>query len=275
MIQLEARKLAFFLCATMLLLALVFVFSNSGSKTSLAIAMPFLKGQRNAEAAVTNAAYLFNPQQAELDEQVKKLQQELLDLELRIGTMKALHTENARLRAELRLRPFPGWQPVRAEILLRDPAFWDYSFVVDKGSSDGIVPGAIVTVGGAVAGRVREVNRHSARVDTILSPTCQFSVVLDGSDHTGIIRGARGTNGKSDYRCEINFLPLDIDPNPDHLVMTSGLGGTMPGGIPVGTIVPVNGLLKTDIDHARSMAFLLPRANLQKINFVTILVRNP
>ena len=93
MIQLEARKLAFFLCATMLLLALVFVFSTWSSKTSLAIAMPFLKGQRNAEAAVTNAANLFNPQQAELDEQVKKLQQELLDLELRIGTMKALHTE--------------------------------------------------------------------------------------------------------------------------------------------------------------------------------------
>ena len=126
---------------------------------------------------------------------------------------------------------------------------------------------------GNVAGRVAKVERHQATVETVLSPNCRFSVTIGSTGDAGVLHGVKGTDRTSPFRCQVDFLPLDIEAMAGMKVRTSGLGVLMPGGLPIGEVVAVEGKVKEDIEHARAMLRVVPYAELQDVRFVTVLLK--
>lgn len=273
MIQLETRKLTFLLCVVILLLLGLFVFGAFGRRTSRAIIRPFVKLWQQVVDSKEAVEDWMDMELAEKDRRIHELETQVQALELQVGHVRDLNAENEQLRRLLELERKPHWEGRPAEVILRDPVVWDYEFTIDKGTTDGIVAGAVVMHGGSVAGRVSNVERHQATVETVLSPNCNFSVTIGDTADMGVLRGAKGTSRTSPYRCQVDYLPLDIQPAVGMVVRTSSFGSTMPSGLPIGEVIEYEGNVKEEIEHARARLRIKPRASLQDVRFVTVLLK--
>ena len=211
MIQLETKKLALMLCGLVLLGLGLFVFGAFGERTSHAVTSPFVKIWRKASDSKDAAAEWVDAETAAKDKKIRELEEKVLELQLQVGDARDLRTENSQLRKLADLERHPGWFVQHAEVIVRDPVLWDYTFTIDKGMADGVTVGAVVMQAGNVAGRVAKVERHQATVETVLSPNCRFSVTIGSTGDAGVLHGVKGTDRTSPFRCQVDFLPLDIE----------------------------------------------------------------
>ncbi len=170
----------------------------------------------------------------------------------------SLHRENAELRAKLvesaqdakryeataaelaQLRRINGAQerlglkstPVEVLYSGRDP--FSRKLLVDKGSADGITPGQAVIDDAGVVGQVTRVHPRVSEV-TLLTDKDQaipVQVVRNGLRAVAFGSGAPGA-------LELRFMAANAEiQNGDRLV-TSGIDGTYPAGLPVATVVRI------------------------------------
>ena len=136
--------------------------------------------------------------------------------------------------------------------------------------------GAVVLADSAVIGRVSQVYAHSAEVETLAAPGCRFSVVINGTPYTGVIHGKGGPPSRDKPCCQVDFLPKDMELSPEQHIVTSGLGGWLPPGLPVGLIKPDSqGRLFQIEDASRACLQVEPFADFGIIHFVTVICPLP
>ena len=264
------RHLLTFLGVLAVLLMLGFGLSSFGHRLALGMAAPFATAWKTAEHAAADLVDWIAPAKAR--QQRHELETRLRLAEINAAARDSLAQENAELRKMLALPPFPEWSVLVAHVLSRDPATWNWTFTIGKGRADGVTIGAVVLAGANVIGRVAEVFQRTAVIETIASPGCRFSVAVADTPFTGIIHGAPGNHGHSPPRCLIDFLPRETVDTHNRLVITSGLGGWIPPGLPVGVITPdESGVHVTVIGQARARAFMTPLADFAMTRFVTVI----
>jgi rod shape-determining protein MreC len=182
-----------------------------------------------------------------------------------------LQTENVRLRetavATTRLRdllelqeqlPYPT---VAAQVIGRDPTNWYRSIVINKGRKDRLAADmGVVTPAGAVGRIVKAYDR--------------FAIVLLLNDLnnaiTGLVQRTRDegiVEGTEKGLARIKYLPLLSTVKVGDQVVTSGLAGGFPRGLPIGTI--------TKIERREAELFLsaeiAPDADFTKIEEVLVI----
>lgn len=197
------------------------------------------------------------------------------ELQTRLNSLEDLRRENQELRRLASLPARQEWRAVLAEVVSRDPARWYDCLLVNRGSKDGLVTGALVLVDGYAFGRIIRCHAHTAEVVTVLSRECRFGVGLEGSDVAGVLQGCGEEHPFADGTLgfQVEYLPKDLVVTADQQVVTSGLGGMMPPGIPVGRILPdaPDGGLVHHPDMARSMLHCVPLAPMGTIHFVCVM----
>ncbi len=206
-------------------------------------------------------------------------QQRLIELELRVRELEArlaqtaqLEKSNTELRRLYQLPELPSWHAVAADVISRDPAQWNKGFAINKGLSDRIAVGAVVLSGPFVIGRITESNRHSAQVATLVSPECRFSVLLQDTDSVGICIGSNSAAWRGEPSFQVDFLPADLQIQEGQQVLTSGFGGGIPGGLPVGKVIADGaGRVLQVIANSRGRLLCSPQGNLQSIQHVIVL----
>jgi rod shape-determining protein MreC len=148
-----------------------------------------------------------------------------------------IRAELSRMEALLRLPPRAGFRYEVARVERRDLAAWWQQVVIRKGSNYGIEVGSPVVYAGGAAGRVREVGAYSSVVELISSPELRVAAVIEGDtrpiQYQGVPAGAF-----SPAAGRIAFVPLDfrLEPGKPARVITSGLGGSFPEGLVIGTV---------------------------------------
>lgn len=149
-----------------------------------------------------------------------------------------LAAENAALRALLDLAPRVGWGYVAAEALpgvrLAAPA----TRLLSAGARDSIAPMAPVVTADGVAGLVATVDAQSAVMLTWAHPDFRLSAMSADGSAMGIVTAhlsARGGQGL----LELTGVPFRTLLAPGTLVVSSGLGGVFPAGVPIGRVLRV------------------------------------
>lgn len=117
-------------------------------------------------------------------------------------------------------------------VLGRDPNFLKY-LVIDLGSEQGIAPGMPVMSDVGLVGRIVEVSASSAKVLLITDPGSAVNALVQGSRVLGVLQGVDGGNP------QIKYLTQDAVISPGDIVLTSGLGGSLPKGLVIGQILKV------------------------------------
>lgn len=184
---------------------------------------PFIAVQRRLVAARLRAA------------DVEVLRARLDSLVEILATQGALEDENYTLRSllGLRRRIGPGFRP--AEVLRPGTPGSESMFIVDLGASDGVREGAPVVDRQGLVGVIREVRAHTSVGIDWTHPDFRASAMLaDGSGY-GIVENRRGAFREAD-RLLLNGVAYHAAIPRGTAVVTSGLGGVFPRGIPIGRI---------------------------------------
>ncbi len=145
------------------------------------------------------------------------------------------------------------------------------TFTIDVGSNDGVKPGMAVVVGEALAGLVVKAEPDAALALSLSSQGCYLSARLGepgGSpDRPRLLGAVRGLGGGA---VAAVVFSSGVAAKEGWLAMTSGLEGSIPAGLLLGTLA---GRLVEGEESGTLEAELRPVADLTSLDFVTVLGR--
>ena len=197
-----------------------------------------------APASILNRVSEFFVTNASLRSENARLTQENLTHSSQLQQLDALQAENEHLRKLVAARSRLSAKTTLAQILYaaRDP--FSRKIVIDQGSQDDVQPGQPVVDGVGVIGQVTRVYPWLSEV-TLITDKGHLVPVLNTRNGLRAVLAGTGNDGA----LEIKFAPLNADfENGDQLV-TSGIDGVYPPGLPVAQVANVE----------RNAAFLFAR----------------
>jgi len=238
---------------------------------------PYLEIRSHVRDKTVDSA-LLNLSHWELARQVEKLMEQNRELSIRGSIAAALLEENRDLRRKLHLPAFPQRRTVVAEISLHDPLRFRESFVVNKGSRDGISSGdAVVANTGdgrlLLVGIIGECTARSANVITLASPELRISGRIGGMDGPIGFTNCGNAPAKSD---EIRFgmLPPRTDYTPGAGITTTGYESGIPEGIKIGELIYGGEILPALSGHNADVSTVMrPAVHFASLRFVIIISR--
>jgi rod shape-determining protein MreC len=155
-------------------------------------------------------------------------------LALASAQLPELAAENARLRRLLGLSQRLGFDFVSAEVLHQAGVSDGLTLILSAGSAEGVQPLAPVMAAQGLLGMVRAVDAHTSVALAWTHPDFRASAMVEGSRVFGIVSARSGE--RAGELLELRGVPYR-DPLPAGTrVVTSGLGGVFPRGIPLGTV---------------------------------------
>ncbi|MDE3172263.1 MAG: rod shape-determining protein MreC [Gemmatimonadota bacterium] len=159
-------------------------------------------------------------------------------LALAAADANALRLENDRLRALLGLGGRLGWGFVPAEALQETGRPHDLitSLVLSAGSNAGIATYNPVVGPDGVIGLVQSTDPRSSIVMLFSHPDFRVSAMTVDGSVFGIVYPHAGS-GSEAYLLELRNVVFRTLLKPGTLIITSGLGGTFPRGIPIGHVI--------------------------------------
>jgi len=156
------------------------------------------------------------------------------ELELQVMRATALEQENAELRDLRGSMPslIKSWQ--LAEIISVETDPLRQRVVINKGTRDGVSPNQAVVDGGGILGQVERVGPWSAEVILVTDPEHAIPVAIVRNSLRSIAVGS-GNSGE----LLLPYLAINSDIKGGDLLVSSGLGGVFPAGLPVARITGV------------------------------------
>ncbi len=171
---------------------------------------------------------------------LKNAQEENVELKRRLEVLRAEHVQIRELRAEIaRLEKLLGASrslttPVRlARIVARGESIYGKALIVDLGSGDGVRKNMPVIHQEGLVGRIFRVGRNVSQVLTLLDSRSAVHVVVQGSRAQGVFSTSPDAHG------EVRYMPGDAGVRQLDLLVSSGLGGIFPKGLPVARVTRV------------------------------------
>jgi rod shape-determining protein MreC len=195
-------------------------------------------------------------------------QAELSRAELTLATQSAkaarvdtLTAENTRLRALVDLRPGLAVKSMAAEVLYEASDPFSRKIFIDRGGSQGVVPGAPVIDEAGVLGQVTRVYPLSSEVTLLVDKEAAIPVLNTRTHQRSAAFGADGA------AMELRFMAGNADVKVGDVLQTSGVDGIYPPGLDVAKVVKVDP--RADSSFARIA--LLPAASADGVRHVLVL----
>jgi len=167
-----------------------------------------------------------------------------------------LESENRQLRSVAGAVSPEKRRPLTARAVTAPGGAFAHTVLVANGSDAGIEVGNPVVTADGLVGLVVDVGKTYSRVLMISDINAQIPVILASSSWPGVAVGNNGTY------LSLRFLPAEAVPKVCQLVLTSGHGGVLPAGVPVGRV---------DLVRDGSVR-VKPAVDLRHLSYVSILV---
>ncbi|MBC8339449.1 MAG: rod shape-determining protein MreC [Rhodospirillales bacterium] len=145
-----------------------------------------------------------------------------------------LEAENKALRELLNFKTGPEPSFITARVIADTGGAFAHSLILNAGSREGVVRGQAAVTGLGLAGRVAGVGARSARILLVTDLNSRIPVVV-GDTRTRAIMAGNNTN-----QPKLIHLPSGESVQIGDRVVTSGHGGALPPGLPVGQVTMVN-----------------------------------
>ena len=172
---------------------------------------------------------------------------------------------NARLKALLDLKGTLNTPSLAVSVIGEDSSAWFKTLVVDRGSSDGLTEGLPVLAAGGVVGRLVKVAPNSSRVLLLTDHASAIAALVQRSRARGVVRGAGGG------RCSMEFTVKEDDVKVGDAVVSSGIGGVFPKGLPIGEVTMVK---KGEYGVFQTIE-VRPAVNIANLEEMLVLFRQP
>ncbi len=149
--------------------------------------------------------------------------------EYREGYSSYLHLEKL-----LEFKKKQVFNPLVARVVGKEPAYWYQTIVVDRGKSDDILEGMIALTVGGVVGQVIHTGENYCKILLANAPSSAIDVMIQKNRIRGILKGA----GEKGY--VLHYVQKNVDVSVGDHIVTAGIGGVFPAGIPLGIVSVVH-----------------------------------
>lgn len=167
---------------------------------------------------------------------------------LRAMSVTALQEENTRLRDIIGLGSRLNWGFIPAEALHGRGVRDEFGLTLSAGSRAGVQRMSPVVAPEGLVGVVDDVDPTISHAMVWTHPEFRVSAISEDASAFGIVQ-AHVATGPGRYLMEMRGVPFRTSIKPGTLIVSSGLGGVYPRGIPIGRVI---GETKTTETWART-----------------------
>ena len=209
---------------------------------------------------------------ADLQAENAELKAQVAELEGQLRDYDEIKAENQRLAALLNFSTeIPDSERITARVIMKDQGHWFNEIVLNVGMANGIEVDMPVVNGDGLVGRVVDVGANWCRVMTIIDSMSRVSAIVERTRDNGILTGTISTGDEEGAVLNMSYLPLDADLVPGDRVMTSGLEGEFPKGIPIGEVTEVS----SGSNGMKNEAVVIPWVDFTHLEEVIIITSKP
>ena len=165
-----------------------------------------------------------------LKQQVEALTRENQSLKDWEQQARNLTAENESLRALLKMTPSPRVSFISAPVIADASSGFVRGVIALAGKEHGVVKGQAAMVGNGMVGRVQDVGERVSRVMLLTDINSRLPILIERTRDQAVL------SGNNSDQPDVNYLPRDADIKVGDRVVTSGVGGAFPAGLPVGEI---------------------------------------
>ncbi len=196
---------------------------------------------------------------AELESTIDDYREQLVDYD-RLKQKNELYADFLEIKEEN-----PDFSFVSCSVISRDRADIYGSFVINKGSSDGIKTDQPVIYGKNLVGIVRSVSQKTAVISTLFDPEVNMSAYELTTHEEGVV----GTDPSlaAQKLLKLSLLPPKTSVRGGGVVCTSGAGGVYPEGLLIGTVT----LVANESSNVSSYALIKPAADIDTVTDVFVI----
>ncbi|MDE2851294.1 MAG: rod shape-determining protein MreC [Acidobacteriota bacterium] len=203
-----------------------------------------------------------------------RLERENDELRSRLRELEAAHAAalGAELEVDLLSEPLGYARPANPELLLADVVSVDYHswrrsaiLRLPRGNAREEWARRPVTTVDGLLGRVVSAGGDYARVLLVTDRDSSVGAMIERTRRQGIVRGTEEAGVLS-----LAYVPVQVDVRPGDRVVTAGIDGVFPRGIPIGTVTSVES--SGDQFHEIRVA---PRVDLGSLSHAFIWRRDP
>lgn len=162
------------------------------------------------------------------------LEQKNRELEAKNVELEESSQSAERLQKLLNLQTTYNLQSVAATVIGSSTDSWTRTITLDKGTNAGIDIGMPVTDEYGAVGQVIQVSATSATVRLLTDENSSVSAMIQSTRAQGMVEG------QADGTLRLNLIRTDQTVNVGDVIVTSGLGGVFPKGLPLGKVTSVN-----------------------------------
>lgn len=202
-----------------------------------AIATAIYPFQRVAMAPANMAQYIdtWLNATALVHSEKEALQRQRIELAQITTHAAQLAAENEQLRRLLQVADTVTQPAVAVEVFYEPPNAFNRRLVLNKGSKHGILAGMPVIDEGGVVGQIVRVTSNTAEAALITDDKVSIPVQVL---RNGLRLVAFGGNAAS--KVEARYLTNEVDLEAGDILVTSGIGGLFPAGLPVAQIESID-----------------------------------
>ena len=203
----------------------------------------------------------------ELQDENKALKAEIDDLTIKNNLLQQDKHELDRLRELYKLdQQYADYTKVGARVTANDGGNWFHSFLIDKGTNDGLTVDMNVLAGAGLVGIITEVGPSWSRVTSIIDDTSNVSAMVLSTADTCIVNGDLTLMQEG----RIPFEQLLLNENEVEMgeqIVTSHISSKYLPGLLVGYVSEVN----VDANNLTRSGYLIPAVDFQHLQEVIVI----
>lgn len=180
-------------------------------------------------------------------EENKRLKKELSGLFFERQMYEEIINENKRLKEILKLKEYLPTYVTTAKVIGRGSDRLLHTLIMDKGENHGIKKDMAVITQKGLVGKVYSVRDEYSEFLLISDPNFSVAVRLQNSRIEGIL------SGTGNRYCLLKYIPPDEVIEKNEVLITSGLDGIIPPGLPVGVVSKVEKNMSDFFQHIEVM----------------------
>lgn len=186
--------------------------------------------------------------------QNKQLREENIKLMILKNKVRTLEAENRLLGEMLNYISLPEAAYITAKVVAEEGDGFSHSLIVYVGDENRVYKDQVVMSDESVVGRVENVNGKYARVILITDINSKIPIIIERNRERAILSGDNTLIPK------LLYTSLSTDIKEGDIVVTSGVAGVFPVGLPIGTVKNIS---KEKIE-------IVPMADIERLEFVKI-----
>jgi len=202
-------------------------------------------------------------------EENKRLKARLEDFAVVQAEAADLKLDNKKLQELIdKSESLKDFNPIHATVIARNPDQWEEKIILNKGSSHGVEKNMAVMTAKGLVGKIILVTPFTSEVELLYTNNPNYRVsamVLGDKEAYGLIEGF----DKERNELIMKRIDSSLTVKEGQQVVSSGLGGIFPKGVPIGEITEVS----TDDFGLTKMAYVKPSADFSILDHVVIAKR--